>query len=773
MKTKIITSIIAAAAIILTGCNREENFFSGSGKAIRFGAKIQETKPATRTAYSGEEYEIGGKIFERIDWVSGDEITINCAEASPYQSADYSITTFTDNNHTSDGKVAPVDPEKSLKWNGDQDHHIYGVYPKGFEYTNDITNETFTNPSINGNIITAELPGVQSKNLDMNYAFMAAGVTARQSNSNVILPFTPLFTAFEFNIINNQEDLNIFGISLTADSQLNGKWTTTINPDGTMTYSDLADPASYGVTNRIYVKFSETDPTAGTTTPMLLAKGDSLAFTVFTLPIDVTDLTMTITHQGGSKILHFRRNGVPITFAGGKKHKIRLKTSPYEDFMAFTIDMALDQTSMNYAIPFVAGPSPSNIMIDWGDGTKSKITKGEDLKTLAQHTYSDIQQYQIKVYTSNPPTENQIVNYKSNYYKYDKRIISFDTPFLRVNDTTMKNTFYRNENLKQIPSDFFIKNTHLTTIDGVFVHCYNLEEIPEHILDCLVNLKYLRDFTGGSVNLIKFCSKITQIPQDLLKYNTNLVEINGLFGYCKNITSIQEDLFANNTKLKNLINGFDDTGITEIPEKLFEKNTELEDVSGLFTKTKITSIPENLFINQTKLKNIRAVFSGTQITEIPKNLFLHNTELTNVSSAFSNTNISTVPVELFENNLKIEIFDFLFSSCLLLTELPDGLFEKNIKASSFRETFRDCKKLTSNSNIFIGNTYNKETRFANTDKSVNFYRTYTSASTTTSNPGTLPDLWNYTFNFTPGHSGFTMSSGPYTNKREALTNKWY
>lgn len=686
MKTKRTLAALAAATALLCGCATEDGPFSGGDYRgpIRFGITTAEpNRPSTRTSYSGADYDVNGRIFERIDWVSGDEITISCAEASPFQTADYSITKFTDNNHMSDGKVAPVDPEKSLKWNGDQDHHIYGVYPKGFEYTSELTNTTFTNPSINGNIITAELPSVQSKNLDMNYAFMAAGVTARQNNPNVILPFTPLFTAFDFNIVNNLEDLNIYGIRLSARTQLNGKWTTTINPDGTMTYSDLEDPASYGTRNEIYVIFGETDPTAGTTTPMLLAKGDSLAFTVFTLPIDVTDLTMTITHQDGSKILHFRRNDVPITFAGGKKHKIRLKTFPYEDFMAFTIDMALDQTSMNYFIPFVAGASPSNIMIDWGDGTKDKIAKGEDLKTLAKHTYSDIQQYQIKVYTSNPPTKDQIVNIKQDYYKYDKRIITFDTPFLHVNDTIMNGTLWRCENLQSVPTNFFIKNTHLSTISNVFGHCYNLEEIPEHILDCLVNLKYLRNLTGGSVDRVKFCSKITQIPQDLLKYNTNLIEINGIFSYCKNITSIQEDLFANNTKLKKLINCFDYIGITEIPEKLFEKNTELEMVTGVFTSTRITSIPENLFINQTKLKNIQFVFSGTQITEIPKNLLLHNTELTDVASAFSNTNISTVPVELFENNLKIENFSYVFSQCKLLEELPDGLFEKKHKCKFF------------------------------------------------------------------------------------------
>ena len=142
------TALVCASAAVAISCveeNLEPIIPAVDGDAIVFGVRagFEDSAPGTKTEYSGEDYNYGGKTFERIDWVVNDKIEIYSPQAeNPLatterpKSTHYVVTNLEagdeDAGSTGKGsdyaKLANVG-EAGLRWNGTQKHDFYAMYP--------------------------------------------------------------------------------------------------------------------------------------------------------------------------------------------------------------------------------------------------------------------------------------------------------------------------------------------------------------------------------------------------------------------------------------------------------------------------------------------------------------------------------------------------------------------------------------------------------------------------------------------------------------------
>ena len=324
---------LICCAIILAGCveeNLEPIKPAMSGDEIIFGARagFEDSDQATKTVYSGETYELNGKIFERIDWLDGsDKIEIYCKEAANGPSAHYVINdASTDEEGTDQKDEATLTRigDGALQWNGDGDHTFYAMYPSSMMFTNDMdkTVETgiFMSSSENSVVVNGIVPssqqptveeikdenGVGTKNYiakpDMNYAYMVAKSTANRANRSVGLSFVPIVTAVEIELFNaNIVPVNIGEIQVSSDEPIVGSFQANLTdwedgyPGCIITKEPSAEDNNIQITTRI--AGANNLPVA-----VPVAPGKSLKFTVFLLPgasdMQIGNLTLGVSITG-------------------------------------------------------------------------------------------------------------------------------------------------------------------------------------------------------------------------------------------------------------------------------------------------------------------------------------------------------------------------------------------------------------------------------------------------------------------------------------------
>ena len=326
---------LICCAIILAGCveeNLEPIKPAMSGDEIIFGARagFEDSDQATKTIYSGETYELNGKIFERIDWLDGsDKIEIYCKEAANGPSAHYVINdASTDEEGTDQKDEATLTRigDGALQWNGDGDHTFYAMYPSSMMFTNDMdkTVETgiFMSSSENSVVVNGIVPssqqptveeikdenGVGTKNYiakpDMNYAYMVAKSTASRANGSVGLSFVPIVTAVEIELYNaNLVDVNIGEIQVSSDEPIVGSFQANLTdwengyPGCIITKEPSAEENSIQITTRIA-------GTGNIPVAVPVRPNHSLKFTVFLLPgatdKQIENLTIGVSITGTS-----------------------------------------------------------------------------------------------------------------------------------------------------------------------------------------------------------------------------------------------------------------------------------------------------------------------------------------------------------------------------------------------------------------------------------------------------------------------------------------
>lgn len=316
------TSLFGLIIIASVACTKTIEKEDSNNGVILFSAQTDiRVDPVTKTSYSG--YQSNGK--ERIDWVPGDLIRINSDVAVTKDGkhyADYKVTAVSDgvggDKTSSYAQITPSANEQSLLW-GEGTHNFYSVYPSP------ISNNSI---ELSSNVITETILSSQSYTKvgmelipDMDYAYMFASVQT-SSTSTVSLSFKPMFTAFQFTVDSaddNEMTITSFTLS-SASTALSGSCRGTIHAStssdlSTIEYADFPEPNPEN--QKVSVLF---DGGRGIT----ITKGSPLTFTVFALPQEYRDLTVSFsTSVGETKSLKLKGNNNEwVAFLPGQKYNI-------------------------------------------------------------------------------------------------------------------------------------------------------------------------------------------------------------------------------------------------------------------------------------------------------------------------------------------------------------------------------------------------------------------------------------------------------------------
>lgn len=367
MKTsKIFALTFFGGLVLLTaGCVKEADMndkYRPEGTPIIFSAATgYENGDGTRTEYSGHFFngstEVTGttlssyaNTWERIDWVSADPVVIHYDRASA--TANYEVSSIDANAEKSDAGIEVASGSTKLTWAGGSGDHVFtAMYPKngfGTPANNSISFNGLTGQA--GGLIpaTQTLRSVGGKYLpQMQYAYMLARKTIDGNSTahTVSLPFRPAYTAFNFRLRRpatlgngSTTSYNVKSFTMSSTSYLAGNFSLTIDGEDARGATWTAAPA---VTNDAARSNSVTVTFNGTTGVALQENAD-LDFTLLALPIDINDLTLTITYTDDTeKSITLKDGSVNKSFAACKKYIITNSKAGFDEW-EYVIDVDND-----------------------------------------------------------------------------------------------------------------------------------------------------------------------------------------------------------------------------------------------------------------------------------------------------------------------------------------------------------------------------------------------------------------------------------------------
>ena len=321
----VLTALTVIALMGAVSCNKVEEM-DGNSSTIRFGVStIYENGPATKTEYSGKDQSNNSisstSTAERIDWLSTDKIRILSPQATLLDGsdkyADYQVNVSgsgTDQTHSA--SIAPIG--NGLQW-GEGSHNFFALYPSPEQ-------NSAAGICVDGEgaTVTGTVPAAQTATLsghvykpDMDYAYMYAVKAGVSAGSSVSLDFKPLVTTLEFTLLTKAGDpitSKLTSVKLSSSqstSYLTGAFTAELTTSGltAVTKDDIT-----GGGNEITIML----PDGGVQLSTNAAEAYTVTF--LTLPLDQTELTLTLGFADSSKrTLKLKDNGSWITVDACKK----------------------------------------------------------------------------------------------------------------------------------------------------------------------------------------------------------------------------------------------------------------------------------------------------------------------------------------------------------------------------------------------------------------------------------------------------------------------
>lgn len=326
MKTRALYLAVASTLVVLAGCKDDDlttnptPWHEGDDITfnVRAGFENEESTRPSRTLYTDDEYTVGDKTYERVEWVIGDQVRIYCEQANnPLNSShwsDYQVTARTNDGENKEDYATLDrlnDEGASLQWgSADQDHTFYAVYPSPKQNTY---------AGIEKNIVSGEIPAAQApKSIEMetedgkplydckpnmDYAYMVAKTTvAAGADRNVNLSFQSIATALELELIgpnlpNTSSAEIITDVVISSDSEnINGAFTCDLDQTGSDGYPLCDTAESADARNQINVSLIKDG--AG----IEMREGYKIKLTVFLLPVkDLSGLKITLVSTKGRK----------------------------------------------------------------------------------------------------------------------------------------------------------------------------------------------------------------------------------------------------------------------------------------------------------------------------------------------------------------------------------------------------------------------------------------------------------------------------------------
>ena len=321
--------MIAALLTAASGCARMQWDRPARGSRIAFSAATtyDNRLPRSKTAYSGDLYQVDGRTYERIDWQRGDRIRIYCNQAEGVPTADYLVNDYTgDTDRYSRAEIVSADGN-GLRWGEEDEHRFIAMYPS--PATTAFSEEEQALVRLDGTSMQGLIPAVQSLHTGadghlqpaMQYAWLYAATTvdSGHSSGSVNLCFKPMYTAFEFTMGCSTEDMLLERFEMRSSScALTGTFTAEVtggSGDDAVARFDCPDFEAE-VNGSVSVDFTQDGA------PTRIAAGESLTFTVLALPQDLRDLVIRLKTGKGVESLALSRDGESITFPACRKIRI-------------------------------------------------------------------------------------------------------------------------------------------------------------------------------------------------------------------------------------------------------------------------------------------------------------------------------------------------------------------------------------------------------------------------------------------------------------------
>ena len=460
---------------------------------------------------------------------------------------------------------------------------------------------------------------------------------------------------------------------------------------------------------------------------------------------DETGFTIT---AGENNTIGIREGSVTIATGEGDNPVVL----PVSQFTTSSSAMIIEVTvgaESNYTatIPIDNdGAFITNCIVDWGDGTMTRV-----LSAYPTHQYAEAGIYDISIVgkvgsfraNQQPQCSEAILNcitaikdwgnigvqsLKRGFYKCLKlkTIAPPDEDSFELL-TSAYETFYSNESLETIPEGMFANAPALTEGYSTFSGCISLKEAPARLFAGCSNVTtFFRLFWGCkslttvAPDIFEGCtsaenfgqvftnSGITAVPENLFAGCTSADAFTFLFSGCTNLTSVPAGIFSGLTTVTSVASAFSGcSSLTSIPEGIFSGLPSLTNISGVFNNcTGLTSVPD-VFAGLSTVTNISNIFSGcTRLTSVPEDIFADLTSVTNVSGAFNGcTGLTSIPEGIFRNQTSATTVANVFKGCTGLTSIPENIFSGLTAVTSVSAAFSGCTALKSiSSGIFSGMT---------------------------------------------------------------------
>ena len=405
-----------------------------------------------------------------------------------------------------------------------------------------------------------------------------------------------------------------------------------------------------------------------------------------TVEQDAAGFTLT---AGENSTIGMRTGSVCISAGNGSEENT--VTIPVSQATASTSAMVIEVTvgeeTGNAAIlPFdtTNGTGVINCLVDWGDGTMSRV-----ISDYPSHQYAAPGVYDISI-------TGKVASFRANQSPELNTIrptITAIKQWGNIGLESLKYGFYYCANLRTIAAPDEDSFSQLTSIYSCFDHCTSLEAIPEGMFTTapLLNEAY---------SAFSACESLTEIPARVFAGCSQVTRFSMVFKNCKSVTSVAPDVFEGCNPEDGFLQAFYATAITSIPEGLFRGCTAAENMSNLFANcTSLTSIPADLFSGMTSVTNMMSAFSGcTALTSIPDGLFADVTSVTNMSSVFNGcTSLTSVPEGVFSGLSSVTNMSSVFRNCTGLVSVPVSIFDDCTAVTNFGNAFNGCSALTGES----------------------------------------------------------------------------
>ena len=358
MKRYNIPILLISTLTALASCTREE--LQETDGAIRFSVTAtagQSGLPSTRTSYGDLAASVSG-LTKTILWTEGDRVSLWSPDAVVMQSG--AVTHPAASYSVGEQGVLPVTGSTPLQWGTADTHVFYGKYPDPtWASAAPHANEAFAaqDPAsasfqcwLPSTVTITPTEGVNAYSEDMTYCYMTAYASVPR-NAAVNMIFEQAVSAFHITVPYDLSEHPISKLELSSAShRLNGAFTVDI---ATSTFNVSEDDLT-DADRKVSLEFFS---------PLELSSSPTLEVTLFTCPVEMNDLTLSLTTSTGMnlKMPFLTAAGDSLSFPAGKYFDISCNGAGATGNHVFTVD------SLDLKVVF----SPGNLQYTKSTGTWS------------------------------------------------------------------------------------------------------------------------------------------------------------------------------------------------------------------------------------------------------------------------------------------------------------------------------------------------------------------------------------------------------------------